>query len=130
MYSIEDELVFKFARSSGPGGQNVNKLNTKVELRWELAASKYFSEAEKAKLRRRLNSYITKSGILVLQEQSTRSQLKNKEQAIQKLYKLINGALREQKKRVPTKPTRSSVQKRLENKKMISLKKQQRRKLD
>ncbi|PIP60146.1 aminoacyl-tRNA hydrolase [Candidatus Uhrbacteria bacterium CG22_combo_CG10-13_8_21_14_all_47_17] len=112
----ESEFEIQFARSSGPGGQNVNKTSTKAQVRWNLEASQSFSEEEKDVLRERLASRLTKRGELVIASMKERSQLLNKERAIARLQSLVAEALIPETKRVPTKPSRSAKRKRLEQK--------------
>lgn len=128
---IKDELIsactFSASRSGGPGGQNVNKVNTKIELRFNLNDSTIFSDAQKQRLGIKLKNRINSDGIIVLFESSERSQLKNKQNAIAKFIELIEKALIPPKRRVKTKPTLSSKLKRLDKKKQQSMKKQLRR---
>lgn len=123
------ELSFTTARSSGPGGQNVNKTNTKVMVRWDIAQSGLLNEDQKAILLRKLAHRITKDGSLILASQLHRSQLANKEEVIQKLDQLLIKAFTSKKKRKPTKPGKGAIQKRLEAKKQRAEKKSWRRKL-
>lgn len=114
--NIGSALIFSTSRSSGPGGQNVNKVSTKVELRFNIQQSTAFSEEEKELVIRKLKNKITKEGELVLVSQSERTQLMNKIVVTEKFYDLISKALTLQKKRRSTKPTLSSRIKRLEGK--------------
>ena len=123
---LNTELSFTFSRSSGPGGQNVNKVNTKVTLRFSIAESDMLSDEQKVILEEKLANQITKEGELILVSQASRSQLKNKEEAIQKLYDLLNEALKQKKKRKPTKPTKASKERRIKEKKANSEKKTRR----
>lgn len=125
---IRGEIEFSTARSSGPGGQNVNKTNSKVVLRWDIANSAVINEEQKQLLLSKLKSRLTKEGVLVLSSQESRSQLFNKEEVIEKLNALLTKAFTPKKKRKPTKPTKSSVQKRVKEKKIRSEKKQTRQK--
>ncbi|WP_319502784.1 alternative ribosome rescue aminoacyl-tRNA hydrolase ArfB [uncultured Draconibacterium sp.] len=127
---IINELKISAIRSSGPGGQNVNKVNTKIELRFNLNESAVFTETQKQRLGVKLKNRINSDGVIVLFESSERSQLKNKTQAIAKLIGLIEKALTPVKRRVKTKPTISSKLKRLEKKKQQSTKKQLRQRPD
>ena len=111
-----NEFSFSASRSSGSGGQNVNKLNTKVELRFNISTSTHLSDDEKRKIFTKLSSRINDAGELILVSQSERSQLKNKEDVIEKFYQLIAKALKPTKKRRPTKPTKASKERRLESK--------------
>lgn len=123
----ESELEIAFVRSSGPGGQNVNKTSTKAQLHWHVDRSAVFSDEEKAKLRERLASRMNLAGEVVLSASSERSQDQNKATVIKKLEKLVERALTPVKKRQATKPSRSSKEKRLKTKKIHAEKKQSRR---
>lgn len=124
---ISGELEFGFSRSGGPGGQHVNKVNTKVTLKWDVANSQLLDEEQRTLLLKKLAKRLTKEGVLVLTSQEGRSQLANKEDAIAKLDALLAKAFVKKKKRKPTKPTKASVEKRLEAKKKLSEKKKWRR---
>lgn len=126
--SLDSELEFSFTRSSGPGGQNVNKVNSRVELRFDVMNSRELSDEQKGIIIKRLKSRINNDGILFLSAQDDRSQLKNKEIVILRFYEIINKALRVHKKRVKTKPSKSSIENRLKEKRESSEKKNRRRK--
>jgi ribosome-associated protein len=117
------ELQITFARSSGPGGQNVNKVSSKAKLRWDIWGSRAYSTDEKIRLTKELAPYLTWKNEVILQSDETRSQLQNKERVIKKLDSLVEKALLPLKVRVPTKPTRGSKERRLESKKLNTKKK-------
>ena len=120
---IESELEFSTSRSGGKGGQHVNKTESKVQAFFNIDASNGLQEHEKQKIYSRLKSKISQEGVLQVQDQSTRSQIKNKEKAIQRLRKELEQALKKQKKRIPTKKSKKAKEKRLKNKKIQSEKK-------
>jgi ribosome-associated protein len=128
--NLENEFVFSATRSSGAGGQNVNKVNTKVELRFQVSESQILTEDEKALLLVKLASGISNDGFIIVVSQTERSQIKNKEVATEKFYKLISKALTKRKKRKSTAPTRQSREKRLNSKKILSEKKEMRKKIE
>nr|WP_293303849.1 alternative ribosome rescue aminoacyl-tRNA hydrolase ArfB [Allomuricauda sp.] len=125
---IHSELQFKAVRSSGAGGQHVNKVSTKVELAFDVAASQGLSAVEKERLLLKLKSRLTKDGVLQLHCDESRSQHKNRDLVVKRFFDLLKNALKVPKKRKPTKPTRSSVEKRLKSKKQAAEKKSQRKK--
>lgn len=124
------EFILSASRSSGPGGQHVNKVSTKVELRFHIMNSGILSEEEKIILLEKLANRITNEGELVIVSQSERSQLKNKEAVIEKFYRLLKKALTPRKKRKVTRPPAESIEKRLEEKRIRGEKKEQRKKVD
>lgn len=123
------EFKFSSSRSSGPGGQNVNKVNSKIELRFNIIKSELLNEDEKVIILRKLKTKINSDGDLIITAQEDRSQLKNKQEAIGKFYDMIIKALTPVKKRRATNPTKSSVEKRLKKKKEGSEIKQMRKKI-
>ncbi len=120
---LETEMVLSATRSSGPGGQNVNKVNTQVELRFSVKNSNLFSDNEKDRIFLKLKNKINSEGELILTSQTARTQLDNKENVIEKFYELIEKALTIQKKRLKSRPTAASRLKRMESKKSQALKK-------
>ncbi|HPD96165.1 MAG TPA: alternative ribosome rescue aminoacyl-tRNA hydrolase ArfB [Tenuifilaceae bacterium] len=127
---FSSEFKFSTSRSGGPGGQNVNKVSTKVELRFNVAQSVLLLPEEKVVILKKLENKINKEGELVLVSQSERSQLANKEKVVEKFYSLIVKALTPRKKRKPTKQTKASKEKRLQTKKINSEKKSRRKSVD
>lgn len=117
------ELVFTTSRSSGPGGQNVNKVNTKVTVRWNVPTSNILTAEEQQFFLLKLGRYLTTDGELVINAQEKRSQSENKLLALAKLDRLLVKAYERPKPRKATKPSKGAVQKRLEQKKKHSDKK-------
>ena len=123
------EFEFATSRSSGPGGQNVNKVNSKVELRFDILKSELLTAEQKEILQQKLASKITADGVLCIISQRDRSQLANKEDVVAKFYELLRKALKPVKPRKKTKPSKSSVEKRLSSKRIKSEIKQSRQRL-
>lgn len=117
----ENEFIYSASRSGGPGGQNVNKVSTKVELRYNLKLTSLFSEREKELLFRKLKNKINNDGELIIVSSSERSQLLNKLAVTEKFYDLVSKALTIPKRRKATKPTKASKAKRLDEKKKRSV---------
>ena len=117
MQNLESEINLEYVRASGPGGQNVNKVSTAVQLRFDVAHSPSLPEDVRARWIKLAGRRINADGILILAADRFRTQEKNREDAIARLYELIRKASQKPKKRRPTKPTKSSKEKRLEGKK-------------
>lgn len=116
--NFADEFIFQATRSSGPGGQNVNKVSSKVELRFNYMNSNMLDDREKEIIAEKLSNRINKQNEIVLTAQADRSQLKNKEKVIEKFYFLMEKSLTPQKLRFRTKPTKGSIERRLESKRI------------
>lgn len=110
------ELQFKTARSGGAGGQNVNKVESKVEVRFHPASSNVLTDEQKATILERLGSKLSSEGYLIVSSQEERGQLQNKEIALEKLMRALNEALKKKKKRKPTRPSAEAKEKRLNEK--------------
>ncbi len=128
--NIIKELKFKAVRSSGAGGQHVNKVSSKVKLFFDLQNSAEFTEEEKELLFKNLSSKLTKENSLLLTCDESRSQHKNKEIVIKRFFELITNGLKVPKKRKPTKPSKLSIKNRLEKKKKQAYKKALRNRLE
>lgn len=128
--NIIQELDYKAVRSSGAGGQNVNKVSSKVVLSFNLPASNSLTEEEKALATVRLASKLTNDGVLILQCDEDRSQLRNKDIVTKRFLAVMENALKEEKPRKPTKIPRSVIKKRIEGKRRQAEKKQSRRRPD
>ena len=128
--ALIQELQFKAVRSSGAGGQHVNKVSTKIELSFDVINSHALSQIEKERIIIKLAHRLTKENMLLLQCDESRSQHKNKDLAIQRFIKLLENALVVPKKRRKTKPSKGAIEKRLQNKKKASQKKTNRSKLN
>ena len=127
--SLKKAVSFRTSRSSGAGGQHVNKVETKVEVLFEVETSDLLTEAQKNLVKKRLANRITKDGILILSNQSSRSQLANKEAALNELHALLEKAIIPPKKRKKVKPLVADKKKRLDAKKKHGEKKAARKKV-
>lgn len=125
---FSNELQYEASKSSGPGGQNVNKVNSKITLRFDILSSDILDEAEKKKLFKKAKNKINNEGEVVIQADNNRSQLKNKEEAVNRFYQILKEVFKQKKKRKPTKPTKASKEKRIKAKKAHSEKKKLRQK--
>jgi len=126
---LHDELVFSTSRSGGPGGQHVNKVETKVTLKFDIVRSRALTPDEKDILLQRLATQLTKGNIIVLTAQGSRSQGENKVAVIDKFDRMLSRAFIKKKVRKATKPSKSSRKKRLTGKKLLAEKKKWRQKL-
>ena len=131
MIPVKEELVkevtFKTSRSGGKGGQNVNKVSSKVELIFNIADSAFFTEDEKALMIQRLTTKLDSEGNLHIVSQEDRSQLLNKQKTLIKLIAVLEKSLKIQKKRKPTKIPKAVIEKRLNNKLVTATKKANRK---
>ena len=121
------ELQFRFARSGGPGGQHVNRSATQVELLFDVTNSPSLDETQRQRVLTKLKSRIDKEGVLHLVSQETRSQLRNREEVVERFQELMRDALHVPKRRRPTRPTRAVRERRLEEKRRRSKTKRGRR---
>ncbi|WP_420386621.1 alternative ribosome rescue aminoacyl-tRNA hydrolase ArfB [Roseivirga sp.] len=121
------ELSFQTSRSSGPGGQNVNKLETRVTLRFNVSASELLSEEEKARLLDKWSNKLTNEGEILISAEQHRSQLKNKELTIKLFRDELIKAFTQPKPRKKSKPSKAAIKKRLDSKKKLSEKKSMRK---
>ena len=127
MFTIpEDELVIRATRAGGPGGQHVNKTSTRVEVVWDVRASSSLDDEQRAVVLERLAARLDGRGRIRVVEAGSRSQTRNRDVAVARLRKLVRDALRPRKRRVPTKPTVASRERRLDEKRKRGEKKRER----
>tara|TARA_B100000959_G_scaffold263849_1_gene303672 strand:- start:57 stop:491 length:435 start_codon:yes stop_codon:yes gene_type:complete len=122
-----DELEISSGRSSGPGGQHANKTETRITLKWNIVASKVLSAPQRARLLRKLASTLSSRGELTISVEDFRSQHRNKALAYERLANRLQNALRREKRRIKTKPSKRAKAKRVESKKKVAAKKRLRR---
>ena len=127
MHLIPENLIkefgFRTSRSGGKGGQNVNKVASKVELYWNVSTSEVFNDEEKKLIIHKLQNRINKEGFLQIVSEEDRSQLRNKETAVKRIFSLLLNSLKTEKPRKATKPNKAAIAKRLDNKKQAAIKK-------
>jgi ribosome-associated protein len=121
------ELSFRATRAGGPGGQHVNQTSTRVEVRWQVTTSPSLTEKQRERLLEKLSSRIDSRGYIRVVAEERRSQLRNREAAVERLNKLVQAALKTPKPRKKTKPSAAAKRKRLETKRQRSIQKQQRK---
>ena len=112
------ELTYRTSRSSGPGGQHVNKTESRVELIWDLQNTRCLNDQQKSLLNRRIRSRLTEEGVLILASEKYRSQHRNRQDVTERFLEVLHAGLKPVKKRRPTKPSRTSVEKRIKGKKI------------
>lgn len=127
--NLDNEISYSFSRSGGKGGQNVNRVATQVHLYFHIAKSTILHDEQKEILLKKWANKISNEGLLVLKDQSSRSQLQNKENVRKKFYQLLQKAFLKPKTRIATKQSKASKEKRILGKKLLSLKKENRKKI-
>ncbi len=124
---LKSEITYKYVRSSGSGGQNVNKVSSKAELYFNISESSGLNEYEKQKLTAFFETRLTNEGILILASDESRSQFRNKALVTKRFLELVNEGLKEEKKRIPTRVPRKAKKRRLKNKRINAEKKTNRK---
>ncbi len=124
----QSDLTFKASRSSGPGGQNINKLNTKVAVILDIPNCSFLNDEQKQTILKKLQHRLTKDNRLIVESQKFRTQRANRDYAVEKLAVLLENTLRRQKARRPTKPSFAAIERRLKQKRQRSITKKQREK--
>lgn len=124
------ELSYRASRSGGPGGQHANTSSTRVELLWDVGESPSLSSEQRERLREKLSSRINADGVLLMAESGSRSQHQNKKVVTDRFRDVLRGALRRKRRRIPTRPTRASKERRLKQKKHRAELKKTRRSVD
>jgi len=127
MIDFSSEVTFRTARSSGKGGQHVNKVETLAEAYWNVATSAYFNPAQKERIQEKLGNRINSEAVLIIKSSDSRSQLANKKKALEKMLILVNQSIIKPKKRIASKPSKTVIEKRLEIKRQQSEKKLRRK---
>jgi ribosome-associated protein len=124
----DEELIFTYARSGGSGGQNVNKVNTKATLRWNIESNTQLPPAQIKRFKQKYQRFFNKQGEVVIHSDTKRTQKQNRDECLRKLSVMLKKVEKAPKKRIPTKPTKSSVDRRLKSKKIHSDRKKERSK--